>query len=696
MTTVRGRERHPVYIWAAVVGLVFILCVGVYAVSGGAGFKAESHVLVSLEPLQPDETIEQFDALDQAHAMGTIVDYFASSDLFELALEDAGVPEADIDLYQREVENPEDSLIVAVSVTGPNGRVTPIANSLATLGATGLQSTFSEVSIISVESLPADALTTGAVVVIALLAMAAFVATALLLVGEVVDVESGTDLRELRRVIANWVRERGPGESETSEWPRPRLALLIGLLGLGAGAFAVSPVYGAGVLGGALLALATMFAIKYPRWLLVGLVLLVLFRLSDIGTDFFGAPEISIPYAAFVLAVIGARKVLFAETRDGWLGLGIAVFALIAIMSLSSLQAADQVIAFDRTFDVAKNGLVALIMVALVREIADLRAVVWTLIGGTAFLSALGIASQVFGEVPGLLEGFAQTVDEIVDEVVVAVRIAGPIGDANFFGQLLVTVFPFALERSWRERSISLRLTAGAAAVLIVIAVVLTNSRGAMLGLAVCVLLFLVWLRPPAPAMVLAAIVVAGALIFVPSGYLQRLGSIGDVISVLGGTTTVDPSIQGRTSEVVVGLQMFHDYPLIGVGPGNYPGRYIEYSPEVGLDYRSELRQPHSLPVEAAAELGLLGLTWWFLVIVFFGRSMLGSIRASRQVGDREITNYLEAIVIALCGFLTTALFLHLDFARFFWMIVGVAVATERIARARRFESTTTQEPVLT
>jgi len=67
--------------WAIVIGLVFTSCVGVYAVSGGAGFRAESHVLVSLEPLQPDETVEQFDALDQANAMGTIVDYFASGDL---------------------------------------------------------------------------------------------------------------------------------------------------------------------------------------------------------------------------------------------------------------------------------------------------------------------------------------------------------------------------------------------------------------------------------------------------------------------------------------------------------------------------------------------------------------------------------------------------------------------------------------
>jgi O-antigen ligase len=131
---------------------------------------------------------------------------------------------------------------------------------------------------------------------------------------------------------------------------------------------------------------------------------------------------------------------------------------------------------------------------------------------------------------------------------------------------------------------------------------------------------------------------------------------------------------------------MFHDHPYTGVGPGNYPGRYLEYSPEVGLDYRAELRQPHSLPVEVAAELGVLGLAWWFLASIALGRALWRARRQSRSFGDVEMSDHLEGLTIALIGFMVTGLFLHLDFARFFWMMVGLVVAAVRIARVRQLE----------
>ena len=44
---------------------------------------------------------------------------------------------------------------------------------------------------------------------------------------------------------------------------------------------------------------------------------------------------------------------------------------------------------------------------------------------------------------------------------------------------------------------------------------------------------------------------------------------------------------------------MFGDYPIFGVGPGNYPLHYLDYSQEIGLDPRLEQREAHSLYLEA-------------------------------------------------------------------------------------------------
>jgi putative inorganic carbon (HCO3(-)) transporter len=669
------RNRRLAYLIASIAAAVLLLL----AVFGETTHRATARVLVSLQALQPDEAVDQFDALDQSNAMGTVVDVFASDDLWQRALASAAVSDRRNDEYGVVIENPDDSLIVTIEVSGPSDRVARVSDELARLGAETLETTFGDVDVVAVESIPPESVSLRELLLIGVVGMSAFLATGWVVLSAIAKPRDGQPTGILAS-IAGWIGDRDRLDDDSDDWPSRRLVVVGIALGLVSGSFVLAPIAGLAAVAGALFALAFLFALRHPRWLTVGLVLLVLFRLSDIGTDFFGFPEISIPYVFFVLGVLGVRRLAIGEIRDGWLGLGLALMALVAVMASSGLMATDQVIALDRTFDLVKNAFVALIMVALVREIGDLRAVVWTLIAGTSFLALLGIFSYWTGGVPGLLEGFAQTVEQVVDEEVVSFRIAGPIGDANFFAQMLVTIFPIAVERAWRERSSVLRAGAAIGSAVIAVAIVLTSSRGAVLGLLVCVVFLVVWLRPPTKVLVVAACALSIVSFMVPTGYLNRLGTIGQVFTD-GSAVTIDPSIQGRTSELVVGIQMFHDHPLLGVGPGNYPGRYLDYSPALGLDYRAELRQPHSLPVEVAAELGVLGLTWWFLGLVVLGRALWRARKLSRSVEDDEMADHLEALTVALIGFMVTALFLHLDFARFFWMLVGVVVAAIRIAR---------------
>ena len=70
---------------------------------------------------------------------------------------------------------------------------------------------------------------------------------------------------------------------------------------------------------------------------------------------------------------------------------------------------------------------------------------------------------------------------------------------------------------------------------------------------------------------------------------------------------------------MIVGLQMFADHPILGVGLGNYPLLYQQYSQRLGIDLRSEIRQAHNLYLEVAAETGLLGLlSFGLLLVVMF------------------------------------------------------------------------------
>jgi hypothetical protein len=62
------------------------------------------------------------------------------------------------------------------------------------------------------------------------------------------------------------------------------------------------------------------------------------------------------------------------------------------------------------------------------------------------------------------------------------------------------------------------------------------------------------------------------------------------------------------------------------------------------------------------------------------GSSLLGARRLALLANDTEVKHSLETICVSFIGFAATALFLHLAFARSFWMMVGIAVAAIRVA----------------
>lgn len=649
--------------------------------SGAPVYSSSTTVSVVIKDAAVDvgATTHEIAAIDESMTMGTLVDVFNSSDMHSQAFANLGISDEAAGRFDIVSSNPTDTLTVRVEVRGPDAQVSAISAEVGRLGSEMAAEAYNELTFALAESTPAAVSFSSPAGI--LLGASFFLGILASMIG-LPESASGDqpDRRTGREALADWIRSVPTDGPESGRRASPGLLATAALLCLALGLMFTGSAGGIACLVGSVCGLAFLLVLRYPKLLTVGLVILVLFRLSDVGADFYGTPEISIPLVLFVLAVLVIRRLVLGESRTGWVGLSLAIASLVAVMSLSGLTATDQTVAFDTTIDVVKNGLVAVILVALIREIGDLRVAVWTLIGGTAFLSLLGIVHNVAGAVPHALEGFTQAVQEVVDGQVVGTRLAGPIGDANFFGQLLVTIFPLALERAWRERSPVFRSVAVISTGLILWAVVLTSSRGALIGVAACVLIVVFWLRPSPRVLLVAVSSIALALFLLPASYLERIGTIQQVFEI-GSTAQVDPSIVGRSSEMLVGLEMFHAHPLTGVGPGNYPELYVEYSSRLGIDYRLELRQPHSLPIEAAAELGLLGLCWWFVAAFLFGRGLLRARRLAARAGSSEVQHYLEALTISFVGFGVTALFLHLAFARFLWMMVGIAVAAVRLGR---------------
>jgi hypothetical protein len=138
---------------------------------------------------------------------------------------------------------------------------------------------------------------------------------------------------------------------------------------------------------------------------------------------------------------------------------------------------------------------------------------------------------------------------------------------------------------------------------------------------------------------------------------------------------------------------MFLDHPLVGVGAGNYSTHFARYADRVGSDARlyeepGEVNYPHSLYLEVAAETGAVGLAAFGTVLVAAFASLVAARRRLLAAGDPRTAALAEGVGLALVGLLVTGLFLHGQFPRYLYLLLGLAgglvLAAQRAGAGRR------------
>jgi O-antigen ligase len=260
-------------------------------------------------------------------------------------------------------------------------------------------------------------------------------------------------------------------------------------------------------------------------------------------------------------------------------------------------------------------------------------------------------------------------------------RIAGPLGDPNFFAQILVMLVPLALFMAWDSRDRRSRTAAYGAAALVIAATVVTYSRGGAVALGCVLALALLARREHLRQAAAGLVTVALLWTVLPRDFTRRLGTIEQI---LGGGEVLRPdsSFQKRRLLTYAAWLMFVDHPLAGVGAANYTTRFDEVAERVGFltrDYEEpgDAHYPHNLYLETAAETGLMGLACFAGVLVAAFAALRRAQRVFRETGDRRAAGLAVAFQISLIGYLVSSLFLHGHFPRYLWMLFGFAVGLD-------------------
>ena len=458
-------------------------------------------------------------------------------------------------------------------------------------------------------------------------------------------------------------------------------ALLIGILaavlGIGTGVlinYVDNPIY---VLVGVASLIGFVAAVVSVEFGLLLLVFITYTRFSDIAVHDYNAPSVAKYFIAILLIGIFVRWVISQERPRGLLipTLLVVAYGLVGFTSL--LYAPNQQAVTESLANYVKDALIALVVVALLKKPYQFKHVTYTLLLIGIFIGAISVHQYLTNNFTSTYGGFAvaeymQIVGETND-----FRLSGPVGDPNFFAQVMIPLALLGVERLMHEKRLFWKLIAGLSAALSALTVVFTFSRGATVALALAILMFF-WIYKLKPAQLIAIAVLGVAMLaFIPPTYYERVLSIKDVLPTANGEINIrqDRAIQGRASENLTAWVMLMDRPLLGVGLNNFSYLYQDYSKSLGLAPSARNRSPHNLYLEVAAETGVVGLVVFLTMVALAIRSILRARSRFIEAGQEDYANLATGFAIAFAGYLFAALFVHAAYPRYFYLLIGIAFA---------------------
>jgi putative inorganic carbon (HCO3(-)) transporter len=322
-------------------------------------------------------------------------------------------------------------------------------------------------------------------------------------------------------------------------------------------------------------------------------------------------------------------------------------------------------------------ALIFLLMVNTVTSPRRVERICWVIVLAFGYVAARTIFDYMRGI--NLVEGH---------------RASGPVGgffaNPNDLALNLVAFLPLAMMYVQRPGPVVKRIVSLGITLLMLTAIVLTKSRSGQLGAAAMLLTYLIFTRSLRPG-TLIGLVLAGLIVVpsLPASYWERMSSI------VNEEQDATKSSQERRMLMEQAWQIFLDNPIFGIGAGQFqnytdPGRAAKW------------RVTHNALLQVAAELGVFALiTFSFLIVRAFGaawwtrktlswiylRGRLKGAAADEDGLDADERRFLQttgaALIAALAGWFVCAMFASVAFNWTFYYLLGLAVTSRDIVRAR-------------
>ena len=240
----------------------------------------------------------------------------------------------------------------------------------------------------------------------------------------------------------------------------------------------------------------------------------------------------------------------------------------------------------------------------------------------------------------------------------------------NDLACLCLLAFGIALAIIFSETRWNLvRLGATSGALMLLVVILRTQSRGAFLGIMVAtapafIPMLLKQLRLAIGVGIVVAVVISFTIPPQTWNRLAGLSHLGNAESVENQQTKEAISSTAERIEILkTGWQIFVEHPIFGMGLGAYPLACNMYSPALGK------RDTHNTYLNLAAEVGLPGLLIWCSLI---GSVLLHAYRTRKKAKESplKVQNYWLGQMII--GYLVAGIFGSFGGLNFLYMMLSV------------------------
>lgn len=330
-------------------------------------------------------------------------------------------------------------------------------------------------------------------------------------------------------------------------------------------------------------------------------------------------------------------------------------------MTVTSFFALDDAAAiFQRWFDVLKIHLFIFLALMLIRGREQIERLIWVMVlalgfygfKGGIFTVSTGGGGRVWGPSGGVIAG------------------------NNALGVALVMLVPFIYYLLQQASKRYLRYGLIVLLVTTILAILGTQSRGALLALVtMAALLGLRGKRPVLTTGALGGLLVL-AIAFMPDTWTSRMNTIE--------TYGEDSSAMSRVYTWTTLWNLALDRPLVGAGfNADIPIVFMRYAPPLAgeFDFNGKIYVAHSIYFQALGEHGFPGLALFLLIGLVTGLRA-GSL-AKRALKDPDYATWVPLLMrmvqVSLGGFAVGGAFLsmvHFDFAYYIVAIVILVEAT--------------------